>query len=368
MLKTKTGPGLSRALSKCLKWTSVLLISTALIGGCTPKEEVEAAPVIRPAKLIEIATSTNIVNQSLPAIIEASNSSKLTFQVGGQLTSLPVVSGQRVNRGTVIGRLDQRSYLNKVTEAKTGFDSANTEFKRAERLIAASAISRSSFEQRKTQLDVARAQLDDANKSLEDTVLRSPFAGIISAVHTKKFQNVQALEEIVTLQTTGAAEALVQLPASMIAQSGRINPIETVIILDAAPDVRIPATFKSIATQADASSQTFATKFAFSPPDSVVILPGMTGTLLSKFSLANADGSIEQISVPLLAVLSDGEMRYVWIVDTDSLTVTRRNITIGVSIGEMLDVSSGLQPGDTIVGAGASYLHEGMKIRRHENK
>jgi RND family efflux transporter MFP subunit len=364
MLNIKAG----RGLSKCLKWTSALLITTALISGCAPTEEVEVVPVIRPAKLIEIATSTNVVNSSLPAIIEASDSSKLTFQVGGQLTSLLVVSGQNVNRGTVIARLDQRSYLNKVTEAKTGFDSANTEFKRAERLIAASAISRSAFEKRKTQLDVARAQLDDTNKSLEDTVLRSPFAGVISAVHTKKFQNVQALEEIVTLQTTGAAEALVQIPASIVAQSGRINPIETVIVLDAAPDVRIPATFKSISTQADASSQTFATKFAFVPPSDVVILPGMTGTIQTKFTLASADGSVEQINVPLLAVLSDGEARYVWVVDTGSLTVTRRNITVGVSIGEMLEVSSGLRPGDTIVGAGASYLHEGMKIRRYENK
>ena len=275
-----------RGLSKCLKWTSALLITTALVSSCAPKEEVAVAPVIRPVKVIEIASSTNVVNLNLPAVIEASDSSKLTFQVGGQLTSLLVVSGQEVNRGTVIGRLDQRSYLNKVTEAKTAYDSANTEFKRAERLIAASAISRSSFEQRKTQLDVARAQLDDANKSLEDTVLRSPFAGVISVVHTKKFQNVQALEEIVTLQTTGAAEALVQIPASVIAQSGRISPIETVIILDAAPGIRIPAAFKSISTQADSSSQTFATKFAFVPPGDVVVFPGMTGMLKSKFTMA----------------------------------------------------------------------------------
>ncbi|PHR93616.1 MAG: efflux transporter periplasmic adaptor subunit [Robiginitomaculum sp.] len=357
-----------RAMPKYLKLVSALLITSALISGCAPKEEVETVTAIRPAKLIEIATSSNVTTMNLPAIIEASETSNLTFQVGGQLTQLLVVSGERVNRGTIIGRLDQRNYLNQVSEAKTAYDSADTEFKRAERLIAASAISRSAFEQRKSQLDVARAQLDSANKSLEDTVLRSPFAGIISAVHAKKFQNVQALEDIVTLQTTGAAEALVQLPATLIARSGRINSIETVIMLDAAPDVRIPATFKSIATQADASSQTFATKYSFLPSSDVVILPGMTGTLQTKFTRSNEDGSVDQINVPLLAILSDGDARYVWIVNTDSLTVSRRTITVGTSIGEMLEVTSGLQAGDTIVGAGASYLHEGMKIRRYEGK
>lgn len=356
----------NRGVSKYLKLASLLLVTSALMSGCSSKEKKEAVAVIRPAKLIEISTSTHVVNMNLPAIIEASDSSKLTFQVKGQLTQLLVTSGQKVNRGTIIGRLDQRTYLNQVSEAKTTFDSAYAEFKRAERLIAASAISRSNFEQRKSRLDVARTQLDNANKALEDTVLRSPFAGVISAVHSKQFQNIQPMEEIVTLQTTGAAEASVQIPASIVAQSGRISPIETVILLDAAPNVSIPASFKSISTEADAISQTFTAKFAFLPSNDVIILPGMTGTLKSIFTHASADGTVEQISVPLLAVMSDGEMRYVWIVNTDSLTVSRRNISIGASIGEMLEVSSGLQAGDTIVGAGASYLHEGMKIRRYE--
>lgn len=343
--------------------TSCLL----LVASCAPAEEVVQAEVIRPAKLIEITSTSNVQTLSSPAVIQASQSSDLTFQVGGEITSLDVVEGQEVRRGAIIARLDQRAYRNEVSQARTAFDSAKIEFDRAERLLAGNAIARSVFEQRESQLDVAAAQLDTANKAIEDTILRSPFDGVIAKKHARKFQNVQALEKIVTLQTTGAAEAEVQLPASMIAQSGRFNFTETSVILDSAPDQKIPASFLSISTQADAATQTYAVKYGFTPPENLTVLPGMTATVQVTATIQDDSKSVEQIRVPLGAILAEGEAQYIWVVDKATMTVSRREISVGPSIGKELVVASGLQAGETIVGAGASYLNEGQKIRQYED-
>lgn len=357
----------SRAVSESLK---VLLLSAGaalVLTACSPAEEVVQEDVIRPAKLIEISTSSNVRTLSSPAVIQASQSSDLTFQVGGKLVEFPVREGQEVRRGQVIGRLDQRAYRNEVSQAKTAFDAAQVEFNRAGRLIAANAIARTVYEQRESQLNVARAQLDTANKAIEDTVLRSPFAGVISKKTAKKFQNIQPLEAIATLQTTGAAEAEVQIPASLIAQSGRLSYTSTFVILDSAPDQKIPASFLSIATQADPQTQTYLTKYGFIPPEGLVILPGMTAKVQVTATVQDGDANAEQIRVPLSAILSEGEAQYVWVVDKASMTVSRREIAVGPSIGDKLVVETGLDAGDTIVGAGASYLHEGQQIRQYEN-
>ena len=116
---------------------------------------------------------------------------------------------------------------------------------------------------------------------------------------------------------------------------------------------------------ADEKSQTFEVKFGFTPPESLTILPGMTGIIKSKISFSN--DAAAQISVPLNVVLSDGEGQYVWLASGDPMAVTRRNVTIGASVGESLAIENGLVEGDVIVGAGASYLFEGMKIRSLEN-
>lgn len=337
-----------------------------ILAACSPIVEEAQEEVVRPAKLIEILSTSNVQTLRSPAVIQASQSSDLTFQVGGEITSLSVVEGQEVRKGAVIARLNQRAYRNEVSQAKTAFDAAKIEFDRAERLLAGNAIARSVFEQRESQLDVARAQLDTANKAIEDTILRSPFSGVIATKHAKKFQNIQPLEKIVTLQTTGAAEAEVQIPSSLIAQSGRFSFTDTSVLLDSAPDQKIPATFLSIGTQADPATRTYTVKYGFTPPEGLTILPGMTATVQVTATIQDDNKSIEQIRIPLGAILSEGDAQFIWVVDKETMTVSRREISLGPDIGDELVVESGLQAGETIVGAGASYLHEGQKIRQFE--
>jgi multidrug efflux pump subunit AcrA (membrane-fusion protein) len=74
-----------------------------------------------------------------------------------------------------------------------------------------------------------------------------------------------------------------------------------------------------------------------------------------------------QIAIPLSAVVSDSDGQFVWKVNLETMTVARQNVQVGAGVGEALAIDFGLAAGDTIVGAGASYLNEGMKIRRLEN-
>ena len=68
-------------------------------------------------------------------------------------------------------------------------------------------------------------------------------------------------------------------------------------------------------------------------------------------------------SVPLAAVMSDGGVQYVWIVDSELMTVSKRSVSIKPGIGETVVITEGLSPGDIIAGAGAAYLSEGLQVR-----
>ncbi len=336
------------------------------LSGCEQPPAQEQAEVVRPAKLVQIAVSSKALKVNFPAIVNAETSSDLTFPVGGQIEKFLVREGDQVRRGQTIARLDPRNFRNELSAAQTQLDSAQSEFERAERLLAGEAIARTVFEQRRAALEVAQAQLDTARKALEDSVLRTPYDGVVAAKHAKELQVVQPTQAIVTLQSIGAAEAVVQIPASLVVRSDHIRPISTEVMLDAAPNVRIPATFKAANARADEATQTFEVKFSFIPPAGLRILPGMTGTVHSTIEFDDDSALPEQVTVPLSAVLAEGEQRFVWLVDTDTMTVTRRSIQVGEGVGEFLVVQSGLSAGDTVVGAGASYLYEGMKIRPYE--
>ncbi len=347
---------------------SVGLLLAVTVAACSGPEPVEAADPVRPVKLIEVSARSNVFQLNLPAVIEASNTSVLTFQVGGQLNELNVVEGQEVSKGTIIGRLDQRDFRNALQQAQVQYNSADSEFQRAARLLAENAISESLHDQRETQRDVARATLDTAQKAFDDTILRTPFEGVIASVAVEQFENVSPQQQIVVLQTTGAAEALVQVPSTLVANAERVIPTETFITLEAVPDLQVPAELLSFSTQADASTQTFPARFKFTPPEQINILPGMAGSLHSTMEIVDPSlASRDQVQIPLGAILAEGGDVFVWVVNLDSMTVTKRGIEIDKGIGEDIVVLSGLSEGETIAGAGASYLFEGMKIRRLEN-
>lgn len=114
---------------------------------------------------------------------------------------------------------------------------------------------------------------------------------------------------------------------------------------------------------ADPVSQTYELTFNFTPPEHLIILPGMNAIMELGYTSMDADSQDGHVSVPLGSIFSDGEQQHVWVVDTNTMAVSKRSVVVEDSIGEDLTVTQGLQPGDTIIGAGASYLSDGVKVR-----
>ncbi len=327
--------------------------------------DVAESEIIRPAKLYVVKESSQRIDVNFPAIIEASSSAKLTFQVGGLLESLPVREGQPVRKGAVIGRLDQRRYANAVNSARAQYDSAQTEYLSAAKLLEEDAIARIVVDQRRAQRDVARASLDSAQKDLADTVLRAPYSGVVAEKHATRFENIQPKEDIITLQSVAEVEAVVSVPASLVARLANRRPTEEYVVLNSSPDLKIPGRFKSATTQGDTESQTFQVKFAFAPPRGLTVLPGMTGTVFVGRDLLESEED-SGITIPVGSIQSDGEKRYVWVVDAKTMTVKKRNIIVEKDAGEEITIRGGLKANETIVAAGAAYLQEGMKIRPYK--
>ena len=345
----------------------VPLALLAAAGACSPEAEAPQEPAVRPIKLVTVEQASNRFPVSYPAVIEAAQSSALTFQVSGLLQELPVDEGQEVEQGALIAKLDQRDYQNSFNSAKAQYDNAESEYQRAERLFAENAISRSLLEQRRSQRDIAKAQFDTAQKALDDTELRAPFAGGIAEINIENFQTVGAQQPIATLQSAGDVDAVINMPAAILAYVPQINPIETTVTLDAAPNVKIPATFKEATGQADPTTQTYRVRFTFTPPEDLLILPGMTGKV-DAVLIYEGDQINLGVSVPTGSVLAEGDDRFVWVLDEGTMTVSKRQVTVAQDrFGEEVGIIDGLQGGEVIAGAGASYLQEGMRVRPWEN-
>lgn len=349
-----------------MRWIGGALVASLMLSACDNTPEVETAPPVRPAKLIEISAESNIRSIRLPAVAAAADSSVLTFQVSGVLQNIDVNEGDEVERGQVIAELDERDFQTAVASAQATFDNAQIDFTRTETLVERGSAARSMLDQRRSQRDVARASLNSARKALDDTVLRAPFDGVVADLHVENFETVTPQQPIATIQGNGLAEAVVQVPATIVVNADQIEPIELYVEWDAAPGVQMNAVLGEFASLADPSTQTFETRFGFTPPDNLLILPGMTGILRGQFRIAGEQSADAQIVAPISAILAEAGQTYVWLVDPDAMTVSKRDVVVSPGIGETVVIASGVAPGDVIVGAGGHYLREGAEIRPFE--
>ena len=321
-----------------------------------------STPQVRPAKLLTITASSTKDFLNYPAIIKSQELSALSFGVSGKVKAVEVVEAQQVKKGDLLAKLDQRTLLAKITSAKAQFKNADEEYQRALRLIKEDAISRSELQQRKSQYDVSKSQLDTAQKTLQDSVLVAPFDGVISTVSIKKHQIVQVGKPALSILGDKGFEAVINLPSHIVAlaKEQKTEPKDTYIVLSVAPSLEIPIKFKKASLSADASSQTYEITFTFDKVKDLNILPGMNATVW--FRDPTKLTTTDKVTVPLTAIGIDGEKKYVWVVDLNTMKVSKRDIVLDISVGANVVVNSGLELGETIVSAGISSLSNDMKV------
>lgn len=333
-----------------------------MLSSCKNEEQADTPEVVRPVKFLEIESGSSTRMLSFPAIIKPETSAALNFKVSGQLVALPVNSGEKVQKGQVIAQLDKTPFENKLKSAQSDYDSTKRDLDRARKLLAQDAIARKVHDQRLAAFQIAETNLKSAREAISYTTLVAPFDGIVASTKVEELDTVQAGAVVATIHSEGAAKAEIQAPASLVADSKNLTPLGSYLVLDTKPGVKMVTTFDSASTEADPRTQTFKVTYTFTPAEGIYILPGMTGTVYSKVAENGSEESGGNISVPVSAIVAEAGETFVWIVDKKTMSVTRRKVEVGDTLGDQVTIVSGLSAGETIAGAGAPYLTEGMMV------
>jgi RND family efflux transporter MFP subunit len=335
--------------------------------GCGREDSSSAvgSDVVRPVIYHEVRAAVPEFTRSFPARIAAADMRELVFPVPGVVLPVPVRESDSVVSGQLLAQLDSRDYESALSAARARVENAIRELERAQRLFKEDAVSKSVLEQREAAAEVARAEFDAAEKALADTRIEAPFSGIVSRVFVEASQAVSPGTSAVRIFSKEDLEATIAVPASLIvnADGSQREQKGAVVRLAADPEQGIEAAFRKAELEADAGSQSFAVTFSFQSPEGLNVLPGMN----AEVDLTIEDPRVRSggVEVPLRAVASQGEGHFVWVIDTsvEPHRVEPRAVTVGVGVGEMIPMTQGIEPGETIVAAGVSALVEGIAVR-----
>lgn len=178
-----------------------VLLAATLVGTACSKDT--AAPAANGAATAQnigpenIAVARMDTLRSGPAIsgtLSADREARLRAEMSGAVLATMVEQGERVNEGTVLGRIDDASVRDAalsarsaVAQATMAAEQATREWQRAKTLVAAGAIAERDVESAdranlgaQAQLADAKARLSSAEKMLRNTVIKAPFAGVVA--------------------------------------------------------------------------------------------------------------------------------------------------------------------------------------------
>ena len=351
-----------------------LVVLACTVLGCAeePPPLVEA---VRTIKTITVAEPASGRVRRFSGVVEAADSSSISFEVGGIVEEIKVDVGDRIEKGQVLAIMDKSTYeLNveaaqaSVRRAEAEFREAQSNWEREQRMAQEDigATSQRALDQAEAARDTARqnlsygtSRLNLAKRDLDRTVLYSPFEGIIATRHVDAFTQVQRGQPMFDLFMEGAMEAAVSIPESEIKE----------VRLGLPGEVRLPAipgeTFNAIVTERSkvaGTANAFPVRLTIDAEDPR-IRPGVTAEVTL---LLGAEGAMETAYlIPLRALApSAGDAgSHVFKFDAETSTVRKTPIQYGGVRDSNVVVEDGLNAGDVIVVAGVSFLRDGQKVR-----
>jgi HlyD family secretion protein len=318
-------------------------------------------PTTATAELRSINFSVNAAGEIDPA-----EQVSVRPEINGKVDLLPVDLGDRLKKGELLFKLDDKelqqtraSNVTDIDKAKLGLEKAERDYKRAQQLLADKLISQETYDDTKTAYDLAKNALESAQRALAftdehltKTEVRAPFDCTVLTRPVSIGQAVSGSDGF-----NGGTEVLTIADLNNMVINAQVNQAdvprlktgETVeVTVEAVPGLQATGVVERISPQAIIKNNIkgYPARIVLKNVDPR-ILPGMTANV--KIPVASADNVT---AVPLAAVFTErnpdtSQMeRFVYVQQGE--TFEKRNVKVGVSDYQCAEIQEGLKAGEVV--------------------
>jgi membrane fusion protein, multidrug efflux system len=334
---------------------------------------VQAAPVTPPEEVRPVRTIIATVRAegepvSVTGHIRARTDESLAFRIDGKLIARRIGIGQIVKPGDLVGEIDPlpqqdalRAAQARLTAAQAVLEEAGKNLYRKKTLLASGTstgvqvdAAEQTFRSAQAQVDAAAAQLHSAEDQLSYTKLKADAAGVVIATGAEAGEVVRAGQMIVTVAHQDGADAVFDVPASLIR---RVSPdAEISIELNDDPNIHTLGRVREVAPQADPVTRSYPVKVGLIDwPEAMRLGATVTGRTHMR-----APAGIE---LPATALTTLENKAAVWVVDPKTNEVSLRPVELERQDSDSIIVIRGLEGGEIVVTAGVHALRPGQKVR-----
>lgn len=276
-------------------------------------------------------------------------------EYSGVLTQLNVKSGQKVSKGQILARIDDGGMSAQLAQAEGKLALDKTTFERQKNLWNQKIGSEIQYLQTKTGYESQQKAVKQMQAQLSKTIVRAPFTGTIDEVIAERGQVVAPGQQLFRIVNLGNMYVTANVPENYLSELKLGATVE--VYLNA-----IGKTYKGkvrqVGTYINPNNRTFGIEISVPNPDNL-LRPNQVAVLkIEDYTSKNA------LLIPENVVLENAlnEKTVFVITNEKEPKVTQRIIEVGYTSGAMVEIKSGLKPGEIIVTDGAKALTEGANV------
>lgn len=315
-----------------------------------------AAAHATPVPTVEVRATSSASGFELDGSLQPVQQATLAAQVPGSVLALSVKAGDRVRRGDVIARIDERDTAAgvaqadaAVAQAEANLRNARLHAERSRSLKEQNFVSQAALDVAETQLQAAEAGLAQARAGRSQAALArgfatvtAPFDAIVLATHVEVGDLAAAGRPIATVYAPGAMRAVVMVPSSRAAQARRATGVAVEL-----PDGRrIEPSRVTPLPVADATTQTVEWRLDLPADAAAGQMPGASVRVHFAAASADAQATPAVPTVPASAVLRRGELTAVYVAQGERFVL--RAVRTGTPQGDRVPLLAGVKAGERV--------------------
>lgn len=339
-----------KTLQKTFAFFAIILLMLSCDTVTTTEETTESAI---PVRVMETSVGTVPQNLEFTGVVQPYEEAHIAPGAPARIDRILVDVGDRVQKGQLLVQMDHTQ----LHQARVQLDNLKTELARLDTLLKAGAVTQQSYDQLKTQYEVAKSNIDNLETH---TQVRSTLNGVVTARYYSEGEmftgapGIAGKPAIVTLNQVQPVKVMIGVSERFWSQvsKGQTARVTSEVFPDREFTGRVSKKFPVI----DRTSGTFQVEILIDNRDEA-LRPGM-------FTRVDLHlGMHEALLVPALAVMKQAgsNERYVFVVDENK--AQRLTVHPGRNYGDKVEVTSGLKPGKTLVISGQHNLMQGSVVK-----
>ena len=348
----------------------VLFLLVLITAGCQGGGNTGTSPAVRPTvtgvETAVVATTTVDDLYETTGTVRADRSAVVAARIMGVVARLPVREGDRVRAGQTLAVLDSQELAHRVRGAEMALAAArehqalaDTTWKRYRSLYEEKALTTQEMDQIAAQRKVAASEVERARAGAAEartyeafTVLKAPFAGMVTSRAVSEGGLVGPGQPLFTLEDTASLYVEAFVDEGRLGQLRKGQTLQVFFDPSKAP---VAGKIREVVPAVDPRTRTFMVK---------VTVPA-AGLQSGRFArLVFAVGKKDAVLIPAVAVVARGQLTGVYTVAPDGILAYRIVKTGRGGIDGRTEILSGLRPGEALVVAGLERAVDGGVLKR----